>query len=237
LPLVVRSWNVYHGRTFPPSRRTHLERMVRLVTLDAPDIVALQEVPVWALGRLSLWSGMTARWAITVPALLGPLARRLVDLDPVRFRSTISGQANAILVNPRLETGAAETLVLNPEVSRWEWLFRGRQRRMCQRLEVEGRGRRLVVANLHATNHPRLAEPEVLRAADFVRDAETCVLCGDFNVVRFGLPGFSAPIDGIDQVLVRGLEYEREPVAWARERRRVDGGLLSDHAPVEAVIA
>ena len=237
MPLLVRSWNVYHGRAFPPSRRTHLERMVRLVTLDAPDIVALQEVPVWALGRLSLWSGMTARWAITVPALLGPLARRLVDLDPVRFRSTISGQANAILVNPRLETGAAETLVLNPEVSRWEWLFRGRQRRMCQRLEIEGRGRRLVVANLHATNHPRLAEPEVLRAADFVRDAKTCVLCGDFNVVRFVLPGFSAPIDGIDQVLVRGLEYEREPVAWARERRRVDGGLLSDHAPVEAVIA
>ncbi len=237
MALLVRTWNLYHGRTFPPSQRTHLERMVRLVTLDAPDIVALQEVPLWALGRLTLWSGMTARWAVTVPALLGPLARRVVDLDPVRFRSTISGQANAILVNPRLEVDAEGTLVLNPEISAWAWLFRGRQRRMCQRVEVDRRGGRMVVANLHATNLPRLAEAEVLRAAEFVRDADACILCGDFNLVRFGVPGFSDPIEGIDQVLVRGLEFEREPVAWARERRRVDGGLLSDHAPVEAVIA
>lgn len=235
--LLVRTWNVYHGRTFPPSRPTHLERMVRLVTLDAPDLVALQEVPLWALGRLSLWSGMTTRWAVTVPALLGPLARRVVDLDPVRFRSTISGQANAILVNPRLEIVGEETLVLNPEVSSWAWLFRGRQRRMCQRLEVAGAGRRLVVANLHATNHPRFAEAEALRAAEFVEDAEACILCGDFNLARFGVPGFSDPIDGIDQVLVRGVTFEREPAAWPRERRRIGEGVLSDHAPVEAVIA
>lgn len=235
--LLVRTWNVYHGRTFPPSRQTYLERMVRLVTLDAPDLVALQEVPLWALGRLTVWSGMTARWAITVPALLGPLARRVVDLDPVRFRSTVSGQANAILVNPRLEVGGEETLVLNPEFSSWAWLFCGRQRRMCQRLEVPGTGRGLVVANLHATNHPRFAEAEVVRAAEFVRDAEACILCGDFNLVRFGVPGFSEPIEGIDQVLIRGLAFEREPAAWPHERRRLGECLLSDHAPVEAVIA
>ena len=50
------------------------------------------------------------------------------------------------------------------------------------------------------------------------------------------MPGFSEPIDGIDQALVRGLEFERGPEAWPEARRRVGGELLSDHAPVEAVI-
>ena len=50
--------------------------MVRLVTSDAPDVVALQEVPLWAVKRLDDWSGMQASWAMTMPSRLGPLARR-----------------------------------------------------------------------------------------------------------------------------------------------------------------
>ena len=49
--------------------------------------------------------------------------------------------------------------------------------------------------------------------------------------------GFTEPIDGIDQILARGLAVEQGPAAWPEERRRVDGAVLSDHAPVEAVIA
>ena len=52
--LLVRSWNLYHGRTHPPSADLHLEQMVRVATADAPDAVALQEVPLWAVVVIAL---------------------------------------------------------------------------------------------------------------------------------------------------------------------------------------
>lgn len=236
MSLLVRTWNLYHGRTYPKSGRTYLERMVRLASLDAPDIVALQEVPLWALGRLERWSGMQAQWAVTVPSILGPVARVLTDLDPIRVRFTWAGQANALLLNPRFEIVRHEVFVMNPEVSTWDWLH-GRQRRVCQAAEVLAGDRRLVVGNLHATNDPDLARVEVAVAAELLAGYECCVLCGDFNVREHVVPDFSAPIAGIDQVLVRGTEIERGPEAWPAVRRRVNGRLLSDHAPVEAVVA
>lgn len=238
MSLLVRTWNVYHGRTYPASDRLQLERMVRLATADAPDVLALQEVPLWAVRRLEAWSGMASAWAMTMPALLGPLARRATDLDPQRFRSTFTGQANALLVNPHFEVGRHRRLVLNPGLSRWEWLARGGQRRVCQALDVDTGGRDLVLANLHASNSPdrRLVGAEIERAARFLADAGRCILCGDFNVRGHSVPGFSEPLDAIDQVLVRGLRLVRGPEAWPEERRRVDGILLSDHAPVDAVV-
>jgi endonuclease/exonuclease/phosphatase family metal-dependent hydrolase len=238
LSLLVRTWNVYHGRTYPKSERAYLERMVRLISLDAPDVVALQEVPLWALGRLERWSGMRAHWAVTVPSILGPVARVLTDLDPVRMRFTLAGQANALLLNPHFEVVAHRVLVMNPDVATWDWLFHGRQRRVCQAAEVLTDGRTLVVGNLHATNDPATARVEVGVAAEILAAAKCCLLCGDFNVVEHVVPDFSPPLPGgIDQILVRGTEIERGPVRWPKERRRIDGRLLSDHAPVEAVLA
>jgi endonuclease/exonuclease/phosphatase family metal-dependent hydrolase len=213
--------------------------MIRLVSADAPDVVALQEVPMWAVRKLEEWSGMASAWAMTMPALLGPFARRATDLDPVRFRSTFTGQANALLVNPHFELRRHRRLVLNPDVSRSEWLLHGAQRRVCHALEVDARGTRVVLGNLHASNSPdrSLVGAEVERAASFLAGADRCILCGDFNVKRHRVPGFTEAIDGIDQVLVRGLELVRRPAAWAEDRRRAGALLLSDHAPVEAVIA
>jgi endonuclease/exonuclease/phosphatase family metal-dependent hydrolase len=213
--------------------------MVRLLTVDAPDVVALQEMPLWAVKRLEEWSGMSASWAMTMPARLGPLARRVTEADPVRFRSSLTGQANALLVNPHFEVGRHRRIVLNPDLSRTDWLLRGGQRRVCHSLEVDVDGESILLANLHASNDPdrRLIEAEIERAAAFLADAGRCVLCGDFNVRRHDVEGFSAPIDGIDQILVRGAEFERGPETWEEERRRVDGKALSDHAPVEAVMA
>lgn len=211
--------------------------MVRLVTADAPDVVALQEVPLWAVRKLGEWSGMTPAWAMTMPAALGPLARRLTDLDPQRLRSSFTGQANALLVNPHFEEGEHHRVVLNPGLSWLEWLLRGGQRRVCHALEVRARGARVVLANLHASNSPdrRLVSEEIARAAAFLAGAELCILCGDFNVPRLTVPGFTEPIAGIDQILLRGLELERGPEPWPEARRWVHGVVLSDHAPVEAV--
>ena len=238
LRLLVRSWNLYHGRTHPKSSTLHLEQMVRLVTADAPDVVALQEVPLWAVKRLDDWSGMSASWAMTMPALLGPFARRVTAADPLRFRSSLTGQANVLLVNPHFELGRHRRLVLNPGLSRKDWLLRGGQRRVCHSLEVDVGGESLVLANLHASRQSDLGrvEEEIERAASFVSDAERCVLCGDFNLRGHAIAGYSTPIVGIDQILVRGLELEQGPEVWSEERRRVRGVVLSDHAPVEAVV-
>ena len=235
--LLIRTWNLYHGRTYPKSERTYLERMVRLASLDAPDIVALQEVPLWALGRLERWSGMRALWAVTVPSVLGPVARFVTDLDPVRVRFTLAGQANALLMSPHFEIADHRVIVLNPDVSTWDWIFRGRQRRVCQVVEVTIDDRTLVVGNLHATNDPDTARLEVAVAAELLIASDCCVLCGDFNVVEHVVPDFSPPLGGgIDQILVRGTTIERGPLRWPKERRRIDGLLLSDHSPVEAVL-
>jgi endonuclease/exonuclease/phosphatase family metal-dependent hydrolase len=207
--------------------------MIRLVTADAPDVVALQEVPLWALRRLERWSGMTARSVRAMPALLGPLGRFAARVDPLRFRSAATGQANAILVNPHFMVGAHRVVVLNPELTWRDRFVRWEHRRVCQSLEIEGGDGRLVVANVHAAPN----REHVKRAGAFLAEADRCVLCGDFNLRRFRLAGFTPPITGLDQILVRGLEFEQPAVPWPEERRRAGDVLLSDHAPVEAVIA
>ena len=67
---------------------------------------------------------------------------------------------------------------------------------------------------------------------------QPCVLAGDFNLRAEHLrelPGWSALGPGIDHVLVRGLSSS-PLAAWPLERRRHDGAVLSDHAPVEVTI-
>jgi endonuclease/exonuclease/phosphatase family metal-dependent hydrolase len=89
----------------------------------------------------------------------------------------------------------------------------------------------------------------VLRAATFAdamaAPGEICVLAGDFNVTversvtlaELSGPdwGFSRAGEGIDHVLVRGA-VAGDPVRWPIERRKLDGVVVSDHAPVEVQI-
>lgn len=225
----MRTWNLYHGRTKPNSGRTHLERMVRLVSAGA-DLVALQEVPSWALGRLEAWSGAALFGAVARPARLGILGRRLTSLAPDLFRSAFNGQANALLVRAPLRVEGEQRVVELRPAGKLE-------RRVCQLVSVRHEQRALVVANVHATAHlHERAQEEIDRVTQLVHGEERAIVCGDFNVRGLGLPGFSAPIRGVDQILVRGLRLERAPAAWEPERRAVGSRLLSDHAPVEAVV-
>ena len=267
---LVRSWNLFHGNAIPPERRAYLEEAVRLASAERPDVLCLQEVPAWGLGRLGDWAGMTALTDVAAPPTLGPLpstadlGRRITELHSGLLRSAFSGQANAILAAPSLRPLDHRTLTLNTRrfrraqaarlglglVSRLAW---ANERRICQavRLTLPG-GRTALVANLHATSYPpdeRLADAELLRAAAFADGLaglrEICILAGDFNVTARRSRtladltgpewGFSAPGPDIDHILVRGAEAS--PVeAWPTERRRLNGRVLSDHAPVEVRI-
>lgn len=268
--LLVRTWNVFHGNASPPEHDGYLEDAIRLATHDEPDIVCLQEVPAWGLERLGKWSGMTVFGEIAARPRLGPfpstaeLGRRLTLIDHGFLRSAFSGQANAILLGPRLRGIAAYSVQLNSRrfcdaqarmlqldvVTRLAW---AKERRVCQAVRARAEdGRVFVVANLHATGLPddRLPDAEVLRSASFAdslaRPGEVCVLAGDFNVwparsrtlADLSSPewGFSAPGPKLDQVLVRGADAGPVEV-WPVERRRVDGRLLSDHAPVEVEVS
>ena len=106
--MLVRSWNVFHGNTLPPGRRSHLEEMIRLATADRPDVLCLQEVPLWSLSQLPHWSGMTERHVVTRRAPLGAwLGGVITRLNNGFFRSRLAGQANAILLAPGLRARRA----------------------------------------------------------------------------------------------------------------------------------
>jgi endonuclease/exonuclease/phosphatase family metal-dependent hydrolase len=267
--VLVRTWNLFHGNTKPPQRPAFLEEMVRLAVSDEPDVVCLQEVPPWALPSLGDWSGYGAVGDVAAPPTIGPLpstaqiGRVLTDLHHGLLRSAFSGQANAILVSPRLRVHEHRVLVLNPRrfraaqartlglrvTTRLAW---GKERRVCQVLRLERDGWTFVLGNLHATSYlpdERLADAELLRAAVYVdglaQPDEAIVLAGDFNVTfersRTLLDlsgrewGFSQPATGIDHILVRGFAIDG-PRRWPPKRRRHGERLLSDHAPVEATL-
>jgi endonuclease/exonuclease/phosphatase family metal-dependent hydrolase len=253
--LLIRSWNLFHGNTRPPQRRTFLEEMIRLATEDNPDVLLLQEIPAWALEKLAEWSGMTAIGDVAQRPSVGPvpiptkLGRLLTSIHPGALRSAFSGQGNAILLAPQLQTVSHEVLTLNPRGFRRATARRlgipprrrlawAKERRVCSVVRIEPR---LVVANLHATSSPldpRLPAVELARAVAFVEEQaridDIVVIGGDFNVGegRATIRGWSAPGQAIDHILVRGARPTALRV-WPDERRRAAGMLLSDHAPVE----
>jgi len=168
---------------------------------------------------------MQAFAARTRRAPLGARAgRTITSVHYAALRSAFTGQANAILVASEhtAENLGSRTLSDPRE-----------HRRVCQAVRVDDR---LVVANIHAS--PHAARRHVDRALEWLdgllREGEPLVLAGDFNA-SLELPGFSAPHGGIDDVLVRGAEASRFEV-WPEERRRQNGIVLSDHAPVELTV-
>jgi endonuclease/exonuclease/phosphatase family metal-dependent hydrolase len=257
--MLVRTWNLFHGNSVPPGRTAYLEEMVRLAVEDRPDVLLLQELPLWALPQLGSWTGMMPFAAVASRAALGAsLGGTLTALNPGLLRSAVSGQGNAVLLDRSFEPFDYHELVLNPRrfrrdvarrlvlgpAARLAW---AKERRVAQTIRAEiPDGRRIVVTNLHATNDPpdrRIADQELRRAAEFAqaiaRPGEVEIIGGDFNALPGSVvidelrgQGFSAPGRGVDHILVRGAASS-VPERWADERRRLGGQLLSDHAPLE----
>jgi endonuclease/exonuclease/phosphatase family metal-dependent hydrolase len=230
----------------PPGREAFLEEMVELGSADHPDILCLQELPVWALSELEGWSGMTAVTDVAQRPTLGPLpstagvGRVLTDLNHGLLRSAFSGQGNAILLDLRLQVLAHRHVVLNPlsfrryqgrrlglgVVARLAW---GKERRVCQAVRVEDARGTLVIGNLHATgsHDMRLPDAEVLRAAAFVdglaEPGEGVLLCGDFNVdVRTSrtLADLCGPDWGFSGATPTGIDHVLSRGLRAREPER-----------------
>ena len=241
--------------------RLALEDDPDLVLLQEVPAWALRRLDDWS-GRTAVGDVAAPPTLGPIPSTYW-IGHALTALNPGLLRSAFSGQANAILVASRVGVEAHERLVLNPAgfrrreakrlglgvVARLAWAG---ELRVCQALRlVLADGRNALVANLHATSYPpddRLPEAELRRAAEWVdgmsRPDDVVVLGGDLNqsvqtsslLEELSLDGYSPPGPGIDHILVRGAELERPLTRWPDARRRLEGKLLSDHAPVEVTI-
>jgi endonuclease/exonuclease/phosphatase family metal-dependent hydrolase len=261
--VLVRSWNLFHGNTVPPQRRAYLDEMINLAAADDPDILCVQEVPAWALGKFTLGDVAARPVAGPIP-ITARIGRALTDVHHGVLRSAFAGQGNALQISPRLRVLDHRVLVLNSRrfrkaqartlglgvVPRLAW---AKERRIVQAARIaHPDGWTLLVANMHCTSYAadrRLPDAELLRAAWFAsslaQPEDVQVLAGDFNVTASDSQtlrdltgpewGFSAPGPGIDHILVRGASAT--PVTrWPDERRARGDRLLSDHAPVELEI-
>jgi endonuclease/exonuclease/phosphatase family metal-dependent hydrolase len=250
MELTALSWNLFHGRDFPPDPdlRTWRSRLLRLEERNAThvqvnrdlteefatllsraewDVAMLQECPPRFAEPLA--RACRAEWHRTLTsrnglgALRGLLARQNPDL-----MASGEGGSNLILVRvPGKLGGIAERREMA--------IHEGEPERRAMGFVRTASG--LCVANLHATNDwPRLAAEDVIKAARAALDwagGAPLLFGGDLNLRpgknprvfeqlrdEFGLAPSTAP-DAIDHVLCRGLEVIEHPIRWPPEQREL----------------
>ena len=245
----VLSWNLYHGRDFPPDPAlfTWRGRLLRLTERNAThaqvnrpllgeflrvldglewEIALLQEAPPRWFSELARGTRSSGVKVLTSRNAIPRLQRALADLNPDLIASS-EGGSNQILVRypGRVVEHRRLTLTWRPEQRRMHWA----------RLET-GAGR-VCVANLHASaGLPARAGPEVIGAAEAAIEwsgADSLIFGGDLNLrpkrhagpceelrERFGLTGPTAP-DAIDHLLARGLRAVEPTRRLEPERREL----------------
>jgi endonuclease/exonuclease/phosphatase family metal-dependent hydrolase len=246
----VLSWNLYHGRDFPPdpalfSRRSRLlrraERNATHVQVNRPllpefalvldrigwDVALLQEAPPRWFAPLARRTRSSGALALTSRNLLPALQWRLADRNPDLLASSEGGSNQILVRHPgRILDVRRMSLALRPERRTMLWT------------RVELPSGCVCVANLHASaGLPAAATLEVERAAEQAvgwSGGDPLLLGGDLNLrprrnpeafedlrVRFGLEGPTGPA-AIDHLLARGLTVIERPHRLAPEEREVE---------------
>jgi endonuclease/exonuclease/phosphatase family metal-dependent hydrolase len=241
------TWNVFHGRDWPPEPelqvRAHkgncrrgprlgdryeqtnwdlFDRFATLIREGDWDVALLQEFPPAWKERMAAATGAEAHRAFSGRNWFQPLTSLIGRWRP-DLLGAWEGGSNTTLVRP----GAGPIA----ERHRIVLTRRPETRVMALTRMVSG----LCVANLHASTHPPSAELELLAAAwraTAYAGSKPLIFGGDFNVrphasavyrqleERFGLAPPTAP-DSIDHLLVRGLELIQPPSALTPEKRDV----------------
>ncbi len=255
MKLRATTWNLFHGRDFPPdpSLLTWRSRLLRISERNAThlqvnrsllpefaamiagaewDVILLQECPPRYAASLARTCAAESHRVLTSRNRLGALRTAIALANPDLIASN-EGGSNLTLV--RGSTG------LGRIVERREMVLRPRrpERRMMAFTRTSSG---LCVANLHATsNVPAYTSAELPAAAERAiswADGAPLIFGGDLNLrpaqhpqvfdelrERFGLRPPTAP-ESIDHLLSRGLEITEAPVAWPPQRREVvEGGL------------
>jgi len=215
----VLTWNLYHGRSVPPSGRHLLPEFSAALAGWEWDVALLQEVPPWWPRPLGVACGASARMALTSRNLGLPVRRWVAERWPDLIKSN-GGGCNAILVRGEaIAEHRRATLRLLPE------------RRVVHAVRLAGSG--TWVANLHAQVRTESGALEDLgraarAAVEWAGPDAPVVLGGDCNVAAPRADGFAyAAGRGVDHVLVRG-----GPAALGPARVLTRAGGLSDHLPL-----
>ncbi|HET9198157.1 MAG TPA: endonuclease/exonuclease/phosphatase family protein [Solirubrobacterales bacterium] len=250
MELTALSWNLFHGRDFPPdpALRTWRSRLLRLEERNAThvqvnrdlteefatvlsraewDVAMLQEVPPRFAEPLARACRAEAHRTLTSRNSLGAVRRLLARQNPDLMASG-EGGSNLILVRvPGKLGGIAE----RREIA----IHEGEPERRAMGFVRTASG--VCVANLHATNDwPKLAAEDVIKAARAALEwaaGSPLVFGGDLNLRpgkqprvferlrdEFGLAPPTAPT-AIDHILCRGLAVLEPPTPWPAEEREL----------------
>jgi endonuclease/exonuclease/phosphatase family metal-dependent hydrolase len=250
---VAISWNLFHGRDFPPDPNllTWRSRLLRISERNAThvqvnrelrnefaallaeaewDVALLQECPPRFAETLARACDAEASRALTSRNSLGAVRSLAARLNPDLIASG-EGGSNLTLVRSR---GALEGIAERRQLA----IHEGKPERRAMAFARTAAGP--CIANLHATNdHPPLAAEDVLCAAAAATawaGEAPLLFGGDLNLrpaespdlfaelrQRFGLAPPTAP-NAIDHLLVRGLAVVEPPAPWPGERREVRSG-------------
>ena len=235
-PVRILCWNLFHGRSRPPSGRSLLGEFAERIAGWEWDVALLQEMPPRWLAPLCAASGAEGRLALTSRHELLPLRRAIAARAPDLARSQ-GGGANAVLVRPRL-------LGSRPLGESRSWRLRCRpERRVALAVALPGGG---WVVNVHASTRRDRATSELqdlwsrASALPGVAEGALLILGGDLNLFRPPLPAslsvLHAGASAVDHVFVAG------PLRRGEGRRLDDGAMvddrpirLSDHDPLLGV--
>jgi endonuclease/exonuclease/phosphatase family metal-dependent hydrolase len=252
--IVVRvvSWNLFHGRDYPPDRalftwRSRLlcatERSTTHAQVNHPlredfaewlaarpwDVTLLQEAPPRWLATLGERCGANGVLALTSRNTLGRLRATLAEWNPDLIASGEGGSNQVLVRSPgHIIEVRRLTIARRPE----------RRRMLWARLELPGAAP-LCVANLHTTADDRAAAArEIEHAAGCAMEwseGQPLIFGGDLNLKPRERPdlfeslaerhGFSRPTDSnaIDHLLSRGLEQVEPPRRLPPAEREVAG--------------
>ena len=246
------TWNLFHGRDFPPDPRlfswrsrllrvrerneTHVQvnrdlfgEFAQVIAGAGWDVILLQECPPRYAKRLAGICRAEGHRVLTSRNQLGPLRTALALANPDLVASN-EGGSNLTLVRRRGPLGAI--------AERREFALReGRPERRMMALTRTAAG--VCVANLHATsNLPAYTSAELPAAAEraiaWAGKDTPLLFGGDLNLrpaehsavfeeLRERF-GLVPPTapSAIDHLLSRGLEIVEPPQAWPPERRETE---------------
>ncbi|HEX3609531.1 MAG TPA: endonuclease/exonuclease/phosphatase family protein [Solirubrobacterales bacterium] len=247
------SWNLFHGRDFPPDpalftwrsrllrvterNETHVQvnrdlrgEFATMLAAAEWDVALLQECPPRFAAPLAEACGAGPHRVLTSRNSLAALRALAARLNPDLIASA-EGGSNLTLVR---EDGPLGPIVERRELA----IHEGRPERRAMAFTRTASG--VCIANLHATNdQPRLAAADVLKAAQAATGwaGEAPLLFGgDLNLrpgrdpsvfeelgSRFDLAG-TTDAEAIDHLLSRGLDVASPSIAWPPERRELPCG-------------
>ena len=197
------SWNLFHGRDFPPDRSllTWRSRLLKVTERNAEyaqvnrdlladfttalagmrwDVAVLQEAPPRWEAPFAEALGVETHRVLTSRNWVPPLQAALARLNPDLIASSDGGSNLTLVRGALLPPGTDPGIVERRELV----IHAGRPERRMMAFTRTAAG--LCVANLHATNdRPQLAGPEVLRAADVAVEwagEAPLVFGGDLNL-------------------------------------------------------